>query len=149
MSAGELSRRSVVNGAAVAAVAGVAGFAVAKNSSAAKPRSATAAANAYGVVPSTSGHLLAKLDEVPTGGGVIVGGAGVVLTRDSAGSVHGFSSTCTHQGCTVGSVEHGVIVCPCHGSHFDLTTGAPVAGPATRALPKVTVVVQGDGVFTG
>jgi len=148
MSVGELSRRSVLNGCALCAVAGVIGFVVAKNSAAAAPKSATAAANAYGTVQS-GGELLAKLNQVPTGGGLILASAGVVLTSDAKGTVRGFSATCTHQGCAVETIENGVIVCPCHGSRFDITTGAPVAGPATVGLAEVVVVVRGDSVFTG
>jgi Rieske Fe-S protein len=77
-----------------------------------------------------------------------VGSRHVVLTRDDQGTVHGFSSTCTHQGCTVSGVEHGTIVCPCHGSRFDIRTGAAVQGPATKPLREVSVVVRGDNVFT-
>jgi Rieske Fe-S protein len=148
MSADGLSRRSVLNGCAISAAAAVVGFVAAKRSDAAQPKSATAAANAYGTVQSTGGHLLAKLAQVPAGSGLILASAGVVLTQDNSGTVHGFSATCTHQGCTVGSIEGGAIVCPCHGSRFDISTGAPVQGPATKPLPTVAVVVTGDGVFT-
>lgn len=147
MSAGGLSRRSVLNGAAISVAAGVVGFVIARSSGAAKPKGSTTAANAYGDVQ-TGGQQLAKLDQVPVGGGLIVAGAGIVLTRPKDGTVQGFSATCTHQGCTVGSVEDGAIVCPCHGSRFDITSGAAVQGPATNPLPKVAVVVKGDGVFS-
>ena len=62
--------------------------------------------------------------------------------------MHAFSATCTHQGCTVGPVRDGRIVCPCHGSEFDARTGAVVRGPATRPLPQVRVVVRDGAVFT-
>jgi Rieske Fe-S protein len=146
MSTAELSRRSVLNGFAVSAAAGVIGFVVAKDSDAATPKGATEAANAYGTVRS-GGQLLAKLEQVPAGGGLIVVSATVVLTKDSKGGLHGFSAVCTHQGCTVGSVEGGAIICPCHGSRFDIRTGAPVAGPATTPLAKVSIVVKGDSVY--
>lgn len=148
MCAAELSRRSVLGGCAISAAAGVVGFVAAKGSDEAKPKSATAAANAYGTVQS-GGKLLAKLDQVPAGGGLIIDSARVVLTHDAQGAVQGFSAVCTHQGCTVGSVEGGAIVCPCHGSQFDIKTGAPVAGPATAPLAKVAVVTKGDSVYEG
>ena len=148
MSVGELTRRSILNGCALAAVAGLVGFVVAKKSAASTPKSATAAANAYGTVDS-GGQLLAKINQVPAGGGLILASAGVVLTKDAKGTVRGFSATCTHQGCAVDAIENGAIVCPCHGSRFEIATGAAVSGPATRGLPSVAVVVQGDGVFTG
>lgn len=146
MSAAGLSRRSVLNGCAISVAAGVVGFVIAKNTDAARPKDPTAAANAYGTVQ-TGGQLLAKLDQVPVGSGLILASAGIVLTQPTSGTVQGFSATCTHQGCTVGSIEDGTIVCPCHGSRFDLGSGAPVQGPATSPLPKVAVVVNGDGVF--
>jgi len=143
----DLSRRSVLNGCAVCAIAGVAGFAVAKNSKAAEPKKPGAQANAYGNTPASGNKPLATVDQVPAGGGLVLDDAKVVLTKDSGGTVHAFSITCPHQGCPVGSVEGGVIVCPCHGSKFAIDTGARVAGPATSGLTKVDVTVQGNEIL--
>lgn len=142
------SRRSFVSGLVVVAASGVAGFVLARNSDAAKAKRSTTAANAYGPAPAAAGHLLVRLDAVPAGGGVILDAADVVVTRDPAGAVHAFSATCTHQGCTVVSVQDGTISCPCHGSQFDAATGAPRRGPATRPLPTVAVVTRDGGVYT-
>jgi len=71
----------------------------------------------------------------------------VVLTRSTDGALHGFSAICTHQGCTVGSVHDGQIICPCHGSRFNAFTGAVINGPATRPLPPVPVTVQHGEVY--
>jgi Rieske Fe-S protein len=139
------TRRSVLTGTALAAVAGLAGFLFARNSAAAVPQ-ADAAANGYGPA-AAQGKELAALAEVPLGGGVVLGSVGVVLTRDSHGALHAFSATCTHQGCTVGSVQGGRILCPCHGSAFDAGTGAVVAGPAPAPLPKVPVLVRDATVY--
>jgi len=143
-----LTRRSALTGAAVAAVALVAGFVTARNSAAAQAKPRAAAANGYG--PSTGGGAtrLAALHDVPQGGGLVLTKADIVLVRQQADTVLGFSATCTHQGCTVDGVRDGHITCPCHGSVFDASTGAVVAGPAPRPLPKVAVVVKGDDVFT-
>jgi Rieske Fe-S protein len=93
--------------------------------------------------------VLTSVATVPAGGGVVLGKAGVVVTKDSSGTIHAFSATCTHQGCTVSSVSNGTINCPCHGSRFSATSGAVVQGPATRALPVVAVSVQGDRIVRG
>lgn len=139
---GALTRRAVP---AVVVVAGaVAGFAVAKG----HDESETGpGANAAGGGGASGGTQLATLDQVPAGGGVVLDKAGIVLTRDDAGNVHGFSAICTHQGCTVSDVTDGTINCPCHGSKFDAATGAPVAGPAKKPLPAVDVTVRDNAVF--
>jgi Rieske Fe-S protein len=76
---------------------------------------------------------------------VIVGD--VVLTR-SGSQVKAFSAVCTHQGCQVNKVADGKIDCPCHGSVFDASTGAVVAGPAPSPLPPVAVEVRSGEVFS-
>jgi Rieske Fe-S protein len=71
------------------------------------------------------------------------------------------SSICTHQGCPIltGSPRWNttdqpiynpttkVITCPCHGSRFNVQTGALVGGPAQFPLPTFDVKVQGLDVY--
>jgi len=47
-----------------------------------------------------------------------------------------FSSRCPHLGCRISSTEDGELVCPCHGSRFDLA-GKNLKGPAIRSLQKL------------
>lgn len=143
-----LSRRTVTRGAATVLAGGVVGWAAARVSALSRPPAAAAAANSYGPAAGSAGTPLAREDQVPDGGGVVLGAAGVVLTRTPGGEVHAFSATCTHQGCTVGSVADGRISCPCHGSQFDAATGEVLRGPATRPLPPVTVVVRNGVIST-
>ncbi len=70
----------------------------------------------------------------------------MVVTQPTAGDFKAFSAVCTHQACTVGEVADGVITCPCHGSQFDITTGEPRKGPATKPLPAKSVTVGADGL---
>ena len=44
-----------------------------------------------------------------------------------------FSSTCSHLGCRINRAEGKELVCPCHGSRFDLK-GNVAHGPADRGL---------------
>jgi len=44
-----------------------------------------------------------------------------------------FSSWCTHLGCRINSTENGNLICPCHGSEFDLE-GKNIKGPANKPL---------------
>ncbi|HEX5267922.1 MAG TPA: Rieske (2Fe-2S) protein [Acidimicrobiales bacterium] len=99
-------------------------------------------------MPSPAGRLLARLGQLRPGSGVVVSDQNVVVTLASDSTVHAFSATCTHQGCTVDAVQNGVITCPCHGSRFDARTGAVLTGPAPRPLPAVAVVVRNGGVYT-
>ncbi|MCX2185010.1 Rieske (2Fe-2S) protein [Streptomyces sp. SKN60] len=92
---------------------------------------------------------LARLDEVPKDGGLVVDHAKVVLVRGGGDDIKAFSAICTHQGCTVAQVAKGEIHCPCHGSRFDAATGNPVAGPATKPLARVSVRVDNGIVVTG
>jgi ubiquinol-cytochrome c reductase iron-sulfur subunit len=65
-----------------------------------------------------------------------------------------FSKICTHAGCPVGlyRAEAKQLLCPCHQSTFDVTTGCtPVFGPAARPLPQLPMNVDEAGflVATG
>jgi 3-phenylpropionate/trans-cinnamate dioxygenase ferredoxin component len=53
---------------------------------------------------------------------------------------------CAEPACPLsgGLLEGTKIMCQCHGSRFDLTTGAVVAGPATEALTTYEVQ-EADG----
>ena len=109
------------------------------------PDSAAAPAESEGT---TTGTALARVDQVPRGGGVVLPDQGVVLTRSTDDALRGFSAICTHQGCQVASVAEGTINCPCHGSRFDATTGAVVAGPAPAPLATVPIAVRGGDIVT-
>jgi arsenite oxidase small subunit len=56
-----------------------------------------------------------------------------------------YSAVCTHLGCVV-AVKDGRFVCPCHASMFDPAAGGRCyQGPASTALPRVRLMVDGDG----
>ncbi len=93
-------------------------------------------------------EALVSAAEVPVGSGVIVGAARVVVTQPTEGEFKGFSSTCTHQGCQVSSVDGDTITCACHNSTFSVSDGSVLGGPATAPLPEVAVAVDGDQVVS-
>ena len=146
MSIPRLSRRSLFRGSFSAALAAVAGIAWARWYVDSEDAT-TGAANSYGPDGGTSGDsALAKLSDVPDGGGLVVEDANVVIVRDGE-DVRAFSAICTHQGCVVASPQDGSIACPCHGSVFDAATGEVTQGPATAPLDAVAVTVQGDEII--
>lgn len=93
------------------------------------------------------GPVTVNASAVPVGGGVILAAHLVVVTQPSAGEFKAFSAICTHQQCPVTQVSQGEIICPCHGSRFDITTGAPTPeSPAKLPLGPKPVTLAGDTV---
>ncbi len=73
-------------------------------------------------------------------------GVEVVLIRRGE-KVYAVGEQCPHLSAPMseGWLYRGDLVCPWHGSHFDLETGAPVNGPATAPLACYETRIQ-DGV---
>ena len=94
----------------------------------------------------TAPQGLVAAADVPVGGGVILAGEKLVVTQPEEGTFKAFSSTCTHQGCTVTKVADGTIDCPCHGSAFSVADGSVQGGPAPSPLPATPVTVKGGEV---
>jgi Rieske Fe-S protein len=92
------------------------------------------------------GAALAKIADIPLGGGLVFPDQGVVVTQPEKGVVKGFRAICTHQGCTLSKVDNGTINCGCHGSRFHVADGSVAGGPAPRALDVVKVAIEGDSV---
>jgi nitrite reductase/ring-hydroxylating ferredoxin subunit/uncharacterized membrane protein len=63
---------------------------------------------------------------------VEVDGAGILLSRSSGGEVCAISSVCSHLGGPLeeGSRHGGTVVCPWHGSRYDLCSGKVLESPA-------------------
>lgn len=71
-----------------------------------------------------------------------------VLVANVDGRYYAIRNICTHMGChlTEGVLEGSQVQCPCHGSTFDVTTGALVKGPAKEPEPSFKVVMKGDEI---
>jgi nitrite reductase/ring-hydroxylating ferredoxin subunit/uncharacterized membrane protein len=70
-------------------------------------------------------------------------GMAVMLVKQG-GQVYALDDTCVHAGCSLsgGQLEGASIVCPCHGSQYDLRDGSVINGPATMPEPHYEVRVQ-------
>ena len=132
----KITRRQVIGGAAVAGV-GVPLLAACGSGD-------TVASDGAAGSTASGPQTLGPTSDVAVGSGKIYADANVVVTQPTAGSYVGFSATCTHQGCQVSSISGGTIDCACHGSKFSIKDGSVVQGPATQALEKVAVAVQGS-----
>jgi 3-phenylpropionate/trans-cinnamate dioxygenase ferredoxin subunit len=77
----------------------------------------------------------------------MVGGTEVALARLPDGSWSAFDNSCPHEECPLaeGDLEGDRIICYCHGSTFDLASGAVIEGPAEEPLTMFDVrVVDGE-----
>ena len=82
--------------------------------------------------------------DVPVGGGTVFQKQKIVVTQPTEGDFKAFTAVCTHQGCTVGSVNGDTIQCNCHGSQYNAADGTVKKGPAPKALAPKKITVEGD-----
>jgi Rieske Fe-S protein len=92
------------------------------------------------------GHDLTAKSAIPVGGGKVFDTEQVVVTQPKAGEFKCFTAVCTHMGCIVADVSGGTINCGCHGSQYNITTGAVVGGPAPSPLAPVPFKVSGGEI---
>ncbi len=65
------------------------------------------------------------------------------------GQLHAFDDTCTHKACSLakGKLDGTTVTCPCHGSQFDVTSGAVLRGPAQQPVRSRLVQVEDDDLL--
>ena len=69
-----------------------------------------------------------------------------ITLANVAGTLYAIDDTCTHRGCSLGDgkLDGSTVQCACHGSRFDVTSGAVVRGPAEDPVQSYPVHVA-DG----
>ena len=72
-----------------------------------------------------------------------------VNVASAGGKLYAFDDTCTHAGCSLasGKLDGTTVTCPCHGSQFDVTSGAVLRGPARRPVRSRSVKVEGENLL--
>ncbi|MGI5487368.1 Rieske (2Fe-2S) protein [Microtetraspora malaysiensis] len=98
------------------------------------------------VPPGIKGKVIAKVADVPVGGGTLINDWKILITQPSEGVFKAFTAVCPHKGCAVGRFADKAVECPCHGSAFALDTGACLRGPAEAPLKEFPLRVDGDGI---
>jgi nitrite reductase/ring-hydroxylating ferredoxin subunit len=95
-----------------------------------------------------AGRPIAKVADIPVGGGKVVSASGqsLLIVQPTAGQIKAFSANCTHQGTIIGDPVNGVSTCPNHGSRFNTADGSVLNGPAGTPLVAVNVTVTGDDI---
>jgi Rieske Fe-S protein len=139
---GQLSRRRMIRNAAIAGTVVAAGVGIAACGS--SDSGSTGSGSSGGAASGPT--VLGNTSDIPVGEGKIFADQKVVVTQPVAGTFKGFSSTCTHLGCTVNKVANGLIQCPCHGSMYSVTDGSVKGGPAPKPLPAANITVKGSQV---
>lgn len=66
----------------------------------------------------------------------------IVVNQNETTTV--LSSHCTHLGCKINKMENGMLVCPCHGSEYNLE-GKVIKGPSYKNLEKLPSKISSDG----
>jgi len=80
--------------------------------------------------------------------GVESGGQKILLAN-VGGSFYAIGNVCTHRGCSLseGILKGDQVECPCHGSIFDVKTGAVIRGPASKPEKSFKVSSDGDALM--
>lgn len=139
-----LSRRIVLTSALGTAAAATLAACASGGNETSGPNPSETADNLPSEQPSAI--IIGPASDVPVGGGskFRAGDIEVFVTQPSSGDFRAFDARCTHAGCAVTDVLNGEIQCPCHGARYNFESGAVVAGPAPRALGKISIAQVGD-----
>jgi len=72
-----------------------------------------------------------------------------VNVANANGNLYAIDDTCTHMGCSLasGNLNGTTVTCPCHGSQFDVTSGAVIRGPARRPERSHPVKVEAEEIL--
>ena len=72
-----------------------------------------------------------------------------VSIASALGHLHAFDDTCTHMGCSLakGKLDGTTVTCPCHGSQFDVVSGAVLRGPAQQPVRSRLVQIDGEDLL--
>ncbi len=72
-----------------------------------------------------------------------------VSVANSNGRLYAFDDTCTHAGCSLadGELDGTTVTCACHGSQFDVASGAVLRGPARLPVRSRSVRAEGPDLI--
>lgn len=74
----------------------------------------------------------------------------IVALANVDGEFFAVRDQCTHEQCSLGKegvLDGNVIICGCHGSSFDVTTGAVMTPPAVDAVQTYDVKIDAEKVY--
>lgn len=118
------------------------GVAVKANSATSSPTISSSSALTFVVKSSEVAEGSTKVVQVSPSGAASFS---VAVTRAS-GAVVVLNAACTHRGCIVEATK-SELVCPCHGSSFNLSNGAVNQGPASAGLRKYVASEDAGSIY--
>lgn len=71
-----------------------------------------------------------------------------IAVANVGGTVYAFDDTCTHLQCSLagGDLEETTVICPCHGSEFDVRSGEVLQGPAREPVETYETRIEGGSL---
>jgi 3-phenylpropionate/trans-cinnamate dioxygenase ferredoxin subunit len=89
-------------------------------------------------------------NKIPVGGVAAIEVRGTrIAVANVGGTYYAFDDACTHEQCSLaeeGELAGTTLTCTCHGSEFDVRTGAVLAPPATLPVKTYRTRVEGDAL---
>jgi nitrite reductase/ring-hydroxylating ferredoxin subunit len=72
-----------------------------------------------------------------------------ILLANLAGNYYALSDKCMHRGCQLskGKLVGETVICPCHGSTYDLKTGNFLKGPTKKAQTKYELKIENNDIM--
>jgi nitrite reductase/ring-hydroxylating ferredoxin subunit len=72
-----------------------------------------------------------------------------ILLANVNGNYYAIGDVCMHRGCQIskGKLQGETVVCPCHGSTYDLKTGNFVKGPTKKPEPTYELKVENNDIM--
>jgi nitrite reductase/ring-hydroxylating ferredoxin subunit len=93
---------------------------------------------------------IASTKDIPPGEMVnIVNDGKNILVANVNGNYFALANVCVHMDCNISSgiLDEDRVICPCHGSSFDVKTGEVLRGPAKNPQPVYKLKVEGDQIL--
>ena len=93
---------------------------------------------------------VAKVGELAPGEMKLVeAGNRAVALINVEGELYAIDNECTHAACDLvyGRLDGEILECDCHGSQFNVKTGAVEGPPAMDDVPTYPVRIEGDNVL--
>jgi 3-phenylpropionate/trans-cinnamate dioxygenase ferredoxin component len=71
-----------------------------------------------------------------------------IAVANVAGTFYAFDDTCTHLQCSLagGNLAEAIVICPCHGSEFDVRSGEVLQGPARESVETYETRIEGGSL---